>query len=58
MNDITHKFTTNLLHDVSLYYSTELLRVSALYPGLVQGVTSLVEEYSAYGNLQQTVGRL
>jgi len=49
MNDDTSLLPTG--YTIFFTYFTELLHVSAIYPGLVQGVTSLVDEYSAYDNL-------
>jgi hypothetical protein len=42
-------FTTNWLHNIYVYY-TMLLHVSAIHPNQLQGDTSLVGVYSAYGN--------
>jgi hypothetical protein len=36
-------------------YYTKLLHVSAIYPGHLQGGTSLVDLYNMYGNLPYTV---
>ena len=43
-------FAINKLH-ILLYFITQLISVSAIYPGHLQGVTSLVDMYSVYGNL-------
>jgi hypothetical protein len=44
-------FTTNYFHSAFYIYYTQLLLVSALYPGHLQGVTSSVDVYSVYGSL-------
>ena len=37
---------------------TQLLHVSAMYPGHLQGATSMVDVYSVYGNLSYITGRI
>jgi len=39
-------------------YYTILLHVSAIYFGYIQGATSLINAYSANGNLSWMTGRL
>jgi hypothetical protein len=39
-------------------YYTKLLHVSAIYPGHLQGATSLPDVYGIYGNLSYVTGRL
>jgi len=46
-----HKFHHQLFPQCFHVYYTQLLLVSALNPGHLQGVTSSVDVYSVYGSL-------
>jgi hypothetical protein len=47
----THKFHYQLIAQYFYIYYTNLLHVSAIYFGHLQGAMSLIDVYSIYGNL-------